>query len=152
MTLSSQATPTTKRPHFATLLVMALDPAEVGARIKKAREERGWTHDQLRDAYAEFTGKKRPGLRTVQRWQTGVNPANGKTWLPRLGTLMELADLFEKPRSYFVEEADLEVPTRQLVEELVASREEMAALRRDLAAYESRRVRRGRGGPQSTSA
>src|SRR6266516_2639402 len=129
MTTASQGTPTTKEPHFATLLVMALDPREVGARIKKARLAKRWTHDQLREAYAEFTGKPRPGLRTVQRWQTGVNPKNGKSWLPRLGTLMELADVLDVPRSFLVEDADPEAASHLLVEELVAAREEMVALR-----------------------
>jgi hypothetical protein len=40
--------------------------------------------------------------RTVQRWQKGVDN-KGKSTLPRLGTLMDLADLFELPRSHFVE-------------------------------------------------
>ena len=93
----SQGAPTTERPHFATLLVMALAPEEVGDRIAAARKQRGWTHEQ-------FALQAGVGLRTVQRWQKGRNPKDGKSWLPRLGTLMELADLLGVSRSYFVED------------------------------------------------
>jgi hypothetical protein len=46
------------------------------------------------------------GERTVQRWQVGRNPKNGKSWLPRLGTLMELAEVMGVERSYFVKRED----------------------------------------------
>lgn len=100
MTGRSQYQPTTESPHFATLLVMALAPEEVGARITAARNKLGWTHEKL----ALEAGV---GLRTVQRWQKGRNPKDGKSWLPRLSTLMELADLMGVSRSYFIED---EVP------------------------------------------
>lgn len=86
---------------------MALAPEEIGARIAKARGAKGWTHEQFRDAVREATGDYGIGLRTVQRWQKGRDPKTGKSWLPRLPRLMELADLLDVPRSYFVEE---EVP------------------------------------------
>jgi len=95
-----QVRPTTESTHFATLLVMALAPEDVGARIAAARKQLGWTHEKL----ALEAGV---GLRTVQRWQKGRNPATGKSWLPRLATLMELADLMDVSRSYFIED---EVP------------------------------------------
>lgn len=41
MTMTSQVVPTTKPTHFATLLVMALAPEEIGGRIKQLREELG---------------------------------------------------------------------------------------------------------------
>jgi transcriptional regulator with XRE-family HTH domain len=71
-------------------------PEEVGARIREARLAKGWTHERL-------AGEMGVGLRTVQRWQSGVNPRDGKSWLPRLGTLMELADVLDVPSSFFVE-------------------------------------------------
>ena len=89
MTKRCQVPPTTESLHFATMLVMALSPKEVGARIRERRLALGWTHQQLAD-------KMEVELRTAQRWQEGE--------LPRLATLMELADSMEVERSYFVEE------------------------------------------------
>jgi transcriptional regulator with XRE-family HTH domain len=102
MTRRSQVVPTTERPHFATLLVMALAPEEIGERIATRRKELGWTHRQLAD-------KMNVGSeRTVQRWQKGRDPKTGKSWLPRLMTLMELADVMEVDRSYFIENAGVD--------------------------------------------
>lgn len=98
MTMTSQGVPTTRPPHFATLLLMALAPQEVGRRIATRRKELGWTHERL-------AREMDVGLRTVQRWQQGQDPKTGKSWLPRLGTLMDLADVMGVERSYFVEEA-----------------------------------------------
>lgn len=95
MTMTRQVTPTTESPHFATLLVMALDPKEIGERIAARRKELGWTHQRLAD-------EMDVELRTVQRWQEGVD-VRGKSLLPRLGTLMELAAKMEVEQSYFVE-------------------------------------------------
>lgn len=125
-----QLEPTTKAPHFATLLVMALAPEEVGQRIARARKARGWTHDELALRIGQALGK-RVNTRTVQRWQKG-RAANGKPSLPRLGTLMELADLFELPRSYFVEDEDPEAAVKSLREQMAVLAQEVAALRRDL--------------------
>ena len=116
MTLTSQAIPTTKPPHFATLLVMALAPEEIGERISQRRGELGWTHERL----AQEMGV---GLRTVQRWQKGVDQNTGKSWLPRLATLMELADVMGVERSYFTERP-----------EQVDQAQVQAALMRDVAA------------------
>jgi transcriptional regulator with XRE-family HTH domain len=123
--MTRQALPTTKVPHFATLLVMALSPEQVGARIRKARRAKGWTHDEL----ARRMGKN---TRTIQRWQKGRNPENGKSWLPRLATLMELADELEVPRSYFVE-IDETLPTQEdLAAQLEMLAQEVAELRDEL--------------------
>jgi transcriptional regulator with XRE-family HTH domain len=103
MTMTSQVTPTTKSPHFATLLVMALAPGEIGARIAVRRKELGWTHQKLAD-------EMDVELRTVQRWQKGV--------LPRLGKLMELADVMGVERSYFVEEAPPQESPQELASRL----------------------------------
>lgn len=77
---------------------MALAPEEVGARIEEQRKRLGWTHQRLAD-------EMKVGLRTAQRWQKGRNPKNEKSWLPRLATLMELADRMGVERSYFVEDS-----------------------------------------------
>lgn len=104
MVVKSQARPTTGSPHFATLLVMALAPEEVGARIESARKAAGYpSHQDFADAMSERLGH-RVNLRTVQRWQKGRDPKTGKSWLPRLPTLMEIADLLGVSRSYFVED------------------------------------------------
>lgn len=122
MAAISQARPTTKTPHFATLLVMALTPEEVGKRIETARKQAGYKgHQDFADAVSEHLGR-RVNLRTVQRWQKGVNPKDGTSWLPRLATLMELADLLGVSRSYFVED---ELPP--------TAEDQMAAIREDVA-------------------
>lgn len=95
MTMTRQDEPTTESPHFATLLVMALDPKEIGERIASRRKELGWTHQRLADVM-------NVELRTVQRWQEGID-AQGKSLLPRLHTLMDLAEKMGVERSYFVE-------------------------------------------------
>src|ERR1043166_2171145 len=101
MTLKSQAVPTTRPPHFATLLVMALAPEEVGRRIEEARKAKGLTHQDLADLIGTEL-ERRVNLRTVQRWQKGRDPKTGKSWLPRLETLMTIADVLKVPRSHFV--------------------------------------------------
>lgn len=84
---------------------MALTPEEVGLRIREARIARGWTHEEL---------ARRAGVnwRTVQRWQKGN--------LPRLPTLLRLADILGVPEGHLVEPEsslkDLEDLRRQLVE------------------------------------
>lgn len=80
---------------------MALAPKDVGERIRKARKAKNWTHQHL----AEEMGV---GLRTVQRWQEGE--------LPRLATLMRLADTLEVPQSYFVESEDEQATIADLTE------------------------------------
>ena len=82
---------------------MALAPEEVGKRIESARKRRYPSHQDFADAMSERLGH-RVNLRTVQRWQKGRDPKTGKSWLPRLPTLMEIADLLGEPRSYFVED------------------------------------------------
>jgi transcriptional regulator with XRE-family HTH domain len=95
---------------------MALAPEEVGKRIAVARTAKRWTHEQLRDAFEERTGRHYD-LRTVQRWQKGRNPKTGGSWLPRLATLTELADVLEVPTSFFVdEEPPVAIADRELLE------------------------------------
>lgn len=125
MTAGRHNPPTTETPHFATLLVMALAPEQVGARLRQAREAKGWTHE-------EFARQAGVNLRTVQRWQQGVDSA-GRSTLPRLATLMELADLFELPRSYFVEADDPAATMSQILERLGGLEAEVRELRRELA-------------------
>jgi transcriptional regulator with XRE-family HTH domain len=67
---------------------MALAPEEIGLRISGRRRELGWTHQKLADEMGVE-------LRTAQRWQTGT--------LPRLATLMRLADVMGVEHSYFIE-------------------------------------------------
>lgn len=75
---------------------MALAPDEIGRRIAQRRTELRWTHERLAQ-------EMDVGLRTAQRWQKGVDPKTGKSWLPRLTTLMRLADVMGVEQSYFVE-------------------------------------------------
>jgi transcriptional regulator with XRE-family HTH domain len=68
-------------------LAMAVTPDEVGRRIREARLARGWTHEEL----ARQMGVN---WRTVHRWQSGR--------LPRVETLVRLAEVLELPETYFV--------------------------------------------------
>ena len=98
---------------------MALTPEEVGLRIREARIARGWTHEEL----ARRTGVN---WRTVQRWQKGN--------LPRLPTLLRLADILGVPEGYLVEpESSLEglQDLTQRVDELT---ERVEALTREIHA------------------
>ncbi len=70
---------------------MRLTPEEVGKRIREARLARGWTHEEL-------ARRMDANWRTVQRWQKGQ--------LPRLQTLLQLADVLGVPQGYFVEPED----------------------------------------------
>ncbi len=78
---------------------MALAPEEIGERIAERRRQLGWTHRRLADSM-------NVGERTVQRWQKGE--------LPRLGTLMDLADAMEVERSYFVEDVPEHETAKQM--------------------------------------
>lgn len=98
---------------------MAIEPEEVGRRIREAREAKDWTHEQL----AREMGVS---LRTAQRWQEGV--------LPRLSKLMDLADRLEVPRSFFVEDEDPQVTLREIRERLEGLEDELRGVRQDLAA------------------
>src|SRR3954447_9232210 len=70
---------------------MRLTPDQVGDRIRAARLSNGWTHDEL-------ARRMNANWRTVQRWQKGN--------LPRLQTLLRLADVLDVLHSYFIEEED----------------------------------------------
>lgn len=63
--------------------------ADIGFRIREARLERGWTHEEL---------ARRMGVnwRTVQRWQKGR--------LPRIDTLRRLAGVLDVPQSSFLDD------------------------------------------------
>jgi len=70
---------------------MRLTPEQVGERIRAARRAKRWTHEEL----ARQMGVN---WRTVQRWQKGQ--------LPRMNTLLRLAEVLGVPNGYFVEPED----------------------------------------------
>jgi len=70
---------------------MRLTPEQVGERIRAARRAKSWTHEEL----ARQIGVN---WRTVQRWQKGQ--------LPRMNTLLRLAEVLDVPHGYFVEPED----------------------------------------------
>jgi transcriptional regulator with XRE-family HTH domain len=94
---------------------MPLDAAEVGQRIREARLALGWTHEEL---------ARRMGVnwRSVQRWQSGQ--------LPRLETLIRLAETLGLPRSYLVESADPRETLNDLRRHVDALSERVEALAR----------------------
>jgi transcriptional regulator with XRE-family HTH domain len=92
---------------------MPLDAAEVGRRIRDARLALGWTHEEL---------ARRMGVnwRSVQRWQKGQ--------LPRLDTLIRLAETLGLPQSYLVESTDTRATLNDLKTHLDALSERVEAL------------------------
>lgn len=63
----------------------------IGERIRAARRANGWTNEEL-------AARVGVNWRTVQRWQSGA--------LPRVKTLLKLADVLGVPQSYLVAEAE----------------------------------------------
>ena len=61
-----------------------MDPIKTGSFIKELRKNKGWTQEQMAEAF-------RVSRRTVSRWETGSN-------LPELDLLMEMADFIESGR------------------------------------------------------
>jgi transcriptional regulator with XRE-family HTH domain len=95
--------------HGRLLLTVAMDPREVGRRIKEARERRGWTQLYFATEVASVSPS------SVARWESGK--------LPPIRELMRLADL-------------LDVPVEELVEPSVGDSEETRlrqAVRAELA-------------------
>ncbi len=94
------------------LLTVAVEPQEVGRRIRRAREAQGWT--QL-----DFALHANVSPSSVQRWEAGK--------LPRVRELMRIADLLEVPPDALVaaDQPDEEVADRldrieTMLEQLVA--------------------------------
>jgi transcriptional regulator with XRE-family HTH domain len=104
-----------KERSFRTLLLaVAIEPQEIGRRIKKAREQRGWT--QL-----DFANEANVSPSSVQRWESGR--------LPPVRELIRLAGV-------------LKVSTDQLVEPGLNEEDRpLAEIRRELAAEVARLAR-----------
>lgn len=92
---------------------MPLDAAEVGRRIREARRAHAWTHEEL---------ARRMGVnwRSVQRWQSGQ--------LPRLETLVRLAETLGLPQGYLVETTDPRATLNDLRTHVEALSERVEAL------------------------
>jgi transcriptional regulator with XRE-family HTH domain len=109
MTYSATTTWTPTRGNL--LLAVTIEPREVGARLKAARERRGLT--QL-----EFALEANVSPSSVARWEAGK--------LPPIRELMRLADL-------------LEIDAGELVEnQQVGQRDEIQDLRRQVAAMQGK--------------
>lgn len=98
--MRSMATTQFTRTHGRLLLAVALDPKEVGRRIKAARKRRGWTQLELATQHAHVSPS------TVARWEAGK--------LPPVRELMRIADVLDVPAESFVEppQADSDVNAR----------------------------------------
>ena len=106
---TTQIARTVGRPR----LLVAIDPKEVGRRIKAARERKGWT--QLEFAYA---AKVSPS--SISRWERGL--------LPPVRELMRIAGVLDVDVSELVEEQH--APVTQVDEQRLREiiREEIAPL------------------------
>jgi len=111
---------------------LALDKKMLGAKIKQARDERGWKQKHLAVAlHVEPV--------TVSRWETGRHE-------PDLSKLELIADALKQPISYFV---DVKEPREEFAQILAAVQEtqaemleEIQALRKELG-NPARAQRRG---------
>lgn len=112
--VTTQWTPT----HGTLLLAVAMEPKEIGKRIKAARERKGWT--QL-----AFALQANVSPSTTQRWEGGQ--------LPPVRELMRIAELLEVEPEALVEVE----PTGE--DQLALLREEVAALHQDVAKLLRRR-------------
>ena len=92
---------------------MPLDAAEVGRRIREARLAHGWTHEEL-------ARRMSVNWRSVQRWQSGQ--------LPRLETLVRLAETLGLPHGYLVESTDATATLSELRTHVEALSERVEAL------------------------
>jgi len=99
--------------HGTLLLAVAMDPKEIGRRIKAAREMKGWT--QL-----AFALEANVSPSTVQRWEGGQ--------LPPVRELMRVSEL-------------LEVDPQQLVELAPTSDDQIVALQAELEAVRQSQAR-----------
>jgi transcriptional regulator with XRE-family HTH domain len=80
---------TQQHPHFAKfLLAVAIEPKEIGRRIKAARKRKGWT--QLQFSYEANVSPS-----SVQRWEGGQ--------LPPVRELMRISDVLGVEANEFVE-------------------------------------------------
>lgn len=103
---------------------ISLTSEEVGRRIREARLAKGWTHEEL-------ARRMDVNWRTVQRWQKGS--------LPRVATLIRLADVLGVPQAYLVESDDEHGMIENLRKKVDELAEQVDGLTRLLAELEHER-------------
>lgn len=87
--MTSPAPVSTKARHLRHLLLVAIGQAEIGRRIKQAREDAGFTQPQL----ADKIGLRHP--QSISRYERGETEVSSKR-------LRRIAEATNKPLSYFV--------------------------------------------------
>lgn len=103
------------------LLLMTLDPKEIGSRIAAARDERGWTQFEL-------AKQANVSLSTVTRWEAGK--------LPPVRELKRVAGVLGVEANYLVESAaDAEDASPSDFARLERQVEELQGRLTDLHAY-----------------
>jgi transcriptional regulator with XRE-family HTH domain len=98
------------------MLAVTIGQAEIGPKIRKARDKKRWKQKELAAAvHVEPV--------TISRWETGKNT-------PDLGMLERIAEALDQPLAYFVTpeagsqaELDLVETQRQLAAEVARMRE-----------------------------
>jgi transcriptional regulator with XRE-family HTH domain len=100
---------------------MRLTPDQVGEKIRAARLANGWTHEEL-------ARRMNANWRTVQRWQKGK--------LPRLQTLLRLADVLGVPHSYLIDDEDSVTSVADFRQALADLTARVESLTRAVAALE----------------
>lgn len=121
--MGASAAVTQRGRSFRTLLLaVTVEPGEIGRRIKRARESRGWT--QL-----VFAREASVSPSTVQRWEAGA--------LPPVRELIRIADVLQVETDVLVEPEERPGDRLSAIEEeLRLVRAELAAVRETLPAVE----------------
>lgn len=112
------------------LLAVSLEPREIGKRIAKAREKRGWT--QL-----AFALEANVSPSTVQRWESGK--------LPPVRELMRVADLLGVEAEELVEPEASPVSNAAVIARIEGVEAAIESLRQDLLKALRRRTSAGGG-------
>lgn len=58
-------------------MMYAMAPADLGVRIRRARERKRWTQQELADALPPDSTGRRPSVRSVGRWERGDSVPRG---------------------------------------------------------------------------
>ena len=97
--------------YGSVLLTMAIEPEEIGRRVKAARKRRHWT--QL-----DFALEAHVSLSSVARWEAGK--------LPRVSELIRVADVLGVPTETLVEPEPIDEDKFALIlDELRSDRERL---------------------------
>lgn len=118
------------RSFHTLLLAVAIDPDEIGRKIKRARERKGWTQ-------FSFANEANVSPSTIQRWESGR--------LPPVRELIRIAGVLEIPTDELVEPDEADQPLAEIQKQLAAEVVRLAKLNDELETRLEVRARPRRG-------